>query len=298
MRRISVGRPFVVSLRRLDHRDLGAVGGMHHLADVREPLRTRRVELPLDEVAHVRAGRGLALRAVPEVEAPAREGDVLVPVGVAVPARPREHQGRVRDALDDDRGRRPAGALDVVQLEGLELGLRVARQLLVELLFLHVAVQDDDAAAGVRHCRDVPDELEPDAGRLRIEALVQLDPLRAALGFRGPAQESVRLCHCTPNLTTYPSVETRSESITCPVIQRASSLQSQAIAASSGSPQRPCGHRRRRIDVAEAPAGVGRAGIDGVDRDAAVHPSRRGRLVQGAPSRVADLLRHRRDVLT
>ena len=103
----------VVSLRRLDHRDLRAVGGMHHLADVRQPLRTRRVELPLDEVAHVRSRRGLALRAVPEVETPAREGDVLVAVGVAVAACLCEHEGRVRDALDDDRRRRPASPPDV-----------------------------------------------------------------------------------------------------------------------------------------------------------------------------------------
>jgi hypothetical protein len=47
----------------------------------------------------------------------------------------------------------------------------------VELFFLHIAAQDDDTAAGVRHRRNVTDELEPDAGRLRIEALVQLDPL-------------------------------------------------------------------------------------------------------------------------
>ena len=109
---------------------------------------------------------------MPEVQASARESDVLVSVGAAVAAGASEHQGRVGDALDRDRRRRPAGSPDVVELEGLELGLGVARELLMELLFFHVAVQDDDPAAGVRHCCDVSDELEPDAGALRIEALV------------------------------------------------------------------------------------------------------------------------------
>ena len=139
--------PFLVSLGSLDHRDLCPVWRMHHLADVRQPLRACCVELTLDEVAHVCARRGLALRAVAEIEAPARERHVLVALRAAVPAGPREHERRVGDALDDDCRRRLAAAGDVVQLEGLELRFSVARQLFVQLFLLHVAVQHDDPTA-------------------------------------------------------------------------------------------------------------------------------------------------------
>jgi len=60
---------------------------------------------------------------------------VLVPFGAALPPCTRENEGCVGDALDEDGRRRPAGPPDVVELEGLELGLGVASQLLVQLLF-------------------------------------------------------------------------------------------------------------------------------------------------------------------
>ena len=195
--------PFLVSLRGLDHRDLGAVGGVHHLTDVRQPLRACCVELSLDEVAHVCAGRGFALRAVAEVEAPACERHVFVALCAAVPTGPREHEGRVGDALDDYRRCRLATARDVVQFESLELGLRVACQLLVQLFLLHVAVQHDDAASRVGQCGHVPNELKPGAGRQRIEAVVQLDAFRAALRFCRSVQESICLGHDTSNLTPF-----------------------------------------------------------------------------------------------
>ena len=176
---------------------------MHHLADVRQPLRACCVELSFDEVAHVCARRGLAPRAVAEVEAPACERHVLVALCAAVPTRPREHERRIGDALDDDRRRRLAATGDVVQLEGLELGLRMTRQLLVQLFLLNVAVQYDDAATRVGQCGHVPDELEPGAGRPRIEAFVELDALRAALRVCRPSQESIRLGHDTSNLTAF-----------------------------------------------------------------------------------------------
>src|SRR2546423_206876 len=56
---------FLVPLRSFDDGNLGTVGRMHHLADVRKPLRACRVELPLDEVPHVRARR-TRVEAVPE----------------------------------------------------------------------------------------------------------------------------------------------------------------------------------------------------------------------------------------
>jgi len=87
-----------------------------------------------------------------------------------------------------------------VQLEGFELRLGVARQLLVQLLLLDVAAEDDDAAAGIRQSRDVSDEVEPGSRRPRVESLDQFDPLRASLGLRGAVQESVRIRRHTPNL--------------------------------------------------------------------------------------------------
>ena len=90
---------------------------------------------------------------------------------------------------------RPARACDLVQRERLELGLGVARKLLVDAFFVQVrdSVQHDDSAAGVRHRGHVSDEVEPSAGRAHIELIPQRDPLGAALGFCGTAQESARV---------------------------------------------------------------------------------------------------------
>src|SRR5207237_7451506 len=108
---------------------------------------TRRVELALDEVAHVLARRGLALRAVPEEQAAAREGDVLTSFRILVAALPREHERRPRDAVDDDRRHRLTAAHDVVEPEGLELRLRVAGEVFVDRLLLHLVARDDDHSA-------------------------------------------------------------------------------------------------------------------------------------------------------
>jgi hypothetical protein len=186
-----------VALRRLDDGDFCVPRCVHHAADVREPQGPRLVELPLDEVPDIRAGCRLALRTVSEVEAAAHERDVIA----AVPPRPRKDE-RIGGALDDDRRRRPTVPSDVLELEVVELRLRVALELVVQTLLVQVrdAVQHDHAAAGVRHGGDVADELDPVSVGLRVEAMAQLDALRAAPGARGSAQEAACVSHML-NLT-------------------------------------------------------------------------------------------------
>src|SRR6266545_3011701 len=176
--------PLLVSLRRLDHSHLGPAGRVHHRADVAEPLRSRRVELAADEVAHVDAGRGLALSAVAEIEAAARERHAA-----AGPPLLRKDKGCPLSSFDHDRRRRSPVPRDPLDREGLELGLGVAGQLLVDQLLVDPgrAGQDDDSAAGVRHRRDVPDELDG------LEPLPDRDALRASRGLRGAAQEPVHM---------------------------------------------------------------------------------------------------------
>jgi hypothetical protein len=159
---------------------------MHHLADVAQPLGSSRLELTIDEVAHVHTRRRLAPRAVAEVEAAAREDD-LIPA----PALPRKDEGSSARALDDDRRRRTAVPGDRFHREGLELGLSVSGQLLVDQLLVQPgdAVQDDHATSGIRHRCDVSHELDV------VHGLTDRNPLRAPLGCHGSAQQSVRLRH-------------------------------------------------------------------------------------------------------
>jgi hypothetical protein len=156
---------------------------VHHLADVRQPLRPRRLELAADELAHVVAGRGLALRAVAEVQAPAHEGHMIP----AHAPRLREHQRRVAHALDHDGGRRASVAAQRLDVEPLELGLGVLSQPLVQQLLVDAGdpVEHDHPAARVGHRGDVPDELHV------VDGIPQGDSFRAARRIRSAVEEPV-----------------------------------------------------------------------------------------------------------
>ena len=119
-----------------------------------------------------------------EVQPAAHERNVIG----ADPAHPREHQRHVAHPLDHNRGRRPPVTAERLDLEPLELGLRVPAQLLVQQLLVDPrhAVQNDHASAGVRHRGQVADELDV------VDAVPQSHALRAPRRLPGSTQELVR----------------------------------------------------------------------------------------------------------
>src|SRR6266508_5506365 len=121
---------------------------MPPLADVRQPLRPRRLELAPDEVPDVLASGRVALRAVAEIEPAERERHALDAVRVPITALPDEDERRVAYLVDDDGGRRTAVARQRLDREAFELRFRILLQPLVDQLLVDAgdAVQHDHAA--------------------------------------------------------------------------------------------------------------------------------------------------------